>query len=166
MGSILPPLPLLFVAFRVVNILINNNNPSYTFTTAGTYIIKLTVIDSTGATDSYSRAIYVNAPASTSTPTPTQTTALTTTVTTLTLGELSIPGPLDVIKEFMHLFYSIFDPVNYVMTVNESWRRPILADAGTFRFLSRARLYLASTPILRAEGEMADLFLFRVLVCF
>mgnify|MGYP001006320849 CR=1 FL=1 len=95
-------------------------NPSYTFTTAGTYIVKLTVIDSTGATDSYSRAIYVNTPVSTSTPTPTQTTALTTSVTTFSLGELSIPGPLDVIKEFMHLFYSIFDPVNYVMTINES----------------------------------------------
>ncbi|ABN06684.1 PKD domain containing protein [Methanocorpusculum labreanum Z] len=95
-------------------------NPSYTFTTAGTYIVKLTVIDSTGATDSYSRAIYVNAPASTSTPTPTQTTALTTTGTTLTLGELSIPGPIDIIKEFMHLFYSIFDPANYLMTANAS----------------------------------------------
>ncbi len=96
-------------------------NPSYTFTTAGTYIVKLTVIDSTGATDSYSRVIYVNAPVITSTPTPNQTTAPTTaSLTTMSLGELGIPGPLDVIKEFMHLFYSLFDPVNYRMNADAS----------------------------------------------
>lgn len=93
-------------------------NPSYTFTTAGTYIVKLTIIDSTGATDSYSRAIYVNAPVTTtSTPTATPTPA---SLTTLSIGEIVIPAPLDIIKEFMHLFYSLFDSTNYVFIVNES----------------------------------------------
>jgi len=93
-------------------------NPSYTFTTAGTYIVKLTIIDNTGATDSYSRAIYVNAPVTTtSTPTATPTPA---SLTTLSIGEVVIPAPLDIIKEFMHLFYSLFDSTNYVFIVNES----------------------------------------------
>jgi PKD repeat protein len=93
-------------------------NPSYTFTTPGTYIVKLTVIDSNGATDSYSRAIYVNAPAPTSTPTVTQT--ATPTPASSFIGELSIPAPLDIVKEFMRLFYSLFDSTNYVILVNES----------------------------------------------
>lgn len=92
-------------------------NPSYTFTSAGTYIVKLTIVDSTGATDSYSRAIYVNAPAATSTPTATPTTA---SLTAISIGEVSVPAPLDIIKEFMHLFYSLLDPTNYLFIVNES----------------------------------------------
>ncbi len=82
-------------------------NPSFTFTTAGTYIVKLTVIDSTGATDSYSRAIYVNTPVTTSTTTPTPT-PTNASLTTLSIGEIVIPAPLDIIKEFMHLFYSLY----------------------------------------------------------
>ena len=94
-------------------------NPSYTFTTAGTYIVKLTIVDSTGATDLYSRAIYVNASVATSTATQT-TTPTSTTQTSISIGEISIPAPLDVIKEFMHLFYSLFDSTNYLFIVNES----------------------------------------------
>ncbi|MEA5086170.1 MAG: PKD domain-containing protein [Methanocorpusculum sp.] len=97
-----------------------DKNPTFNFTKAGTYIVKLTVIDSTGATDSYSRVISVKAPLATSTPTQTAAVKSLTTASAETGNMSMIPAPLDIIKEFMHLFYSIFDPANYLFAVNES----------------------------------------------
>ncbi|HJJ29832.1 MAG TPA: PKD domain-containing protein [Methanocorpusculum sp.] len=90
-------------------------NPSFTFTKAGTYIVKLTVIDSAGATNSYSKSIYVNDPIATTTPTVIQTNGLTTTsLSTAPMGEVVVPAPIDIIKEFVRLFYSLFNPASYL----------------------------------------------------
>lgn len=92
-------------------------NPTHTFTTPGKYIVVLTISDGVDS-DQTQRTITVNAPV---TITPTQTAAVKSLTTASSeAGNLSIiPHPFDIIKEFMHLFYSIFDPVNYVMTINE-----------------------------------------------
>lgn len=93
-------------------------NPVHTFTTPGTYKVILTISDGVDSDYTY-RTIVVNAPVSA---TPTQTENLTSlSAASVEAGNLSmIPHPFDIIKEFIHLFYSIFDPINYVMTANES----------------------------------------------
>lgn len=96
----------------------NVANPTHTFTSPGSYKVILTISDGAESDSTY-RTIIVKAPVSA---TPTMAANLTSLGTTSgEAGNLSIiPHPFDIIKEFMHLFYSIFDPVNYVMTVNES----------------------------------------------
>jgi PKD repeat protein len=97
-------------------------NPSFTFTAAGNYIVKLTVIDGTGAADAYSKVITVNAPiiTSTSTPAPTDTSSsLSMSYGTGNITSL-IPAPLDVIKEFIQLFYTLLDMQNYVGVSNQT----------------------------------------------
>ncbi|RBQ23833.1 MAG: hypothetical protein ALMCE001_15490 [Methanocorpusculum sp. MCE] len=96
----------------------NVANPTHTITSPGSYKVILTISDGAESDSTY-RTIIVKAPVSA---TPTMAANLTSLGTTSgEAGNLSIiPHPFDIIKEFMHLFYSIFDPVNYVMTVNES----------------------------------------------
>ncbi len=93
-------------------------NPTHTFTSPGKYIVVLTISDGVDS-DHTQRTITVNAPV---TITPTQTAAVKSlTTASAETGNMSmIPAPLDIIKEFMHLFYSIFDPANYLFAVNES----------------------------------------------
>lgn len=93
-------------------------NPTHTFTSPGKYIVVLTISDGVDS-DHTQRTITVNAPV---TITPTQTAAVKSlTTSSAETGNMSmIPAPLDIIKEFMHLFYSIFDPANYLFAVNES----------------------------------------------
>jgi PKD repeat protein len=97
-----------------------NGYVDHTYSTAGTHYAILTATN-TNSSVTQTRSILVNTPVATSTPTPTQTVAPTTaSLTTLSIGEVVIPAPLDIIKEFMHLFYSLFDSTNYVFIVNES----------------------------------------------
>ena len=93
-------------------------NPTHTFNYPGKYIVVLTISDGVDS-DHTQRTITVNAPV---TITPTQTAAVKSqTTASAETGNMSmIPAPLDIIKEFMHLFYSIFDPANYLFAVNES----------------------------------------------
>lgn len=96
-----------------------NGYVDHRYSTSGSYYPILTA-ENTNSSVTESLSILVKAPVATSTPTETAGVKSLTTTTT-EAGNLSmIPHPFDIIKEFMHLFYSIFDPVNYVMTVNES----------------------------------------------
>lgn len=97
-----------------------NGYVDHTYSTAVSYYPILTATNTNGSVTE-SLSILVKAPVATSTPTATQTTPLTTaSLTTMSLGEVVIPAPLDIIKEFMHLFYSLLDPANYLFAVNES----------------------------------------------
>ncbi len=97
-------------------------NPSFTFTTAGNYIVKLTVIDGTGAADIYSKVITVNAPVITSTSTPAPTDTSSSLSMSYGTGNITslIPAPLDVIKEFIRLFYTLLDMENYAGLSNQT----------------------------------------------
>ncbi len=97
-------------------------NPSYTFTTAGNYIVKLIVIDSSGATDTYSKVITVNALVATSTPTPTPTEMVSSLSMSFGTGNINslILSPVDIIKEFVQLFHTIIDMENYVGASNQT----------------------------------------------
>jgi len=97
-----------------------NGYVDHTYSIAGNYYPILTATNTNGSVTE-SLSILVKAPVATSTPTATQTTPLTTApLTTMSLGEISIPSPFDIIKEFLNLFYSLFDPTNYVTAGNES----------------------------------------------
>ncbi|HKM41571.1 MAG TPA: PKD domain-containing protein, partial [Methanocorpusculum sp.] len=97
-------------------------NPSYTFTTAGNYIVKLIVIDSSGATDTYSKVITVNALVATSTHTPTPTETVSSLSMSFGTGNINplILSPVDIIKEFVQLFHIIIDMENYVGASNQT----------------------------------------------
>ena len=97
-------------------------NPSFTFTTAGNYIVKLIVIDSSGATDTYSKVITVNALVATSTPTPTPTEMVSSLSMSFGTGNINplILSPVDIIKEFVQLFHTIIDMENYVGASNQT----------------------------------------------
>ncbi len=96
-----------------------NGYVDHRYSTAANYYPILTA-ENTNSSVTESLSILVMAPVATSTPTQTAAVKSLTTASA-EAGNLSmIPHPFDIIKEFMHLFHSIFDPINYVMTVNES----------------------------------------------
>jgi hypothetical protein len=91
----------------------------HTYSTAGSFYPILTATNTNGSVTE-SLSILVKAPLATSTPTQTAGVKSLTTASAETGNMSMIPAPLDIIKEFMHLFYSIFDPANYLFAVNES----------------------------------------------
>jgi len=97
-----------------------NGYVDHTYSSTATHYAILTATN-TNSSVTQTLSILVNTPVATSTPTATQTAEPTNTLfTPISIGNVSIPAPLDVIKEFMHLFYSLFDSTNYVFIVNES----------------------------------------------
>ena len=96
-----------------------NGYVDHTYSTAGSFYPILTATNTNGSVTE-SLSILVKAPLATSTPTQTAAVKSLTTASAETGNMSMIPAPLDIIKEFMHLFYSIFDPANYLFAVNES----------------------------------------------
>ncbi|WP_042698692.1 PKD domain-containing protein [Methanocorpusculum bavaricum] len=96
-----------------------NGYVDHTYSTAVSYYPILTATNTNGSVTE-SLSILVKAPLATSTPTQTAAVKSLTTSSAETGNMSMIPAPLDIIKEFMHLFYSIFDPANYLFAVNES----------------------------------------------
>ena len=96
-----------------------NGYVDHTYSTAGSFYPILTATNTNGSVTE-SLSILVKAPLATSTPTQTAGVKSLTTASAETGNMSMIPAPLDIIKEFMHLFYSIFDPANYLFAVNES----------------------------------------------
>lgn len=96
-----------------------NGYVDHTYSIAGNYYPILTATNTNGSVTE-SLSILVKAPLATSTPTQTAAVKSLTTASAETGNMSMIPAPLDIIKEFMHLFYSIFDPANYLFAVNES----------------------------------------------
>jgi len=101
---------------------IKNGYVEHTYSTSTSWsFYPILTATNTNSSVTETRSILVDAPlaTSTSTPTPASTPAAAS-LTTMSLGNVNVPAPLDVIKEFIHLFYSIFDPANYQFTGNES----------------------------------------------
>ncbi|PAV08499.1 PKD domain-containing protein [Methanocorpusculum parvum] len=96
-----------------------NGYVDHTYSTVGNFYPILTATN-TNSSVTETLSILVKAPLATSTPTQTAAVKSLTTSSAETGNMSMIPAPLDIIKEFMHLFYSIFDPANYLFAVNES----------------------------------------------
>ena len=93
-------------------------NPTHTFTSSGTYKVVLTISDGVDS-DHTERTIVVNPPATVTQTKKVDTPSLMTASTDT--GNVSvIPMPFDIIKEFVRLFFSLFEPTNYLFLVNES----------------------------------------------
>ena len=90
-------------------------NPTHTYDAvgSGSYKVTLTIGDGTD-TDFTTKTIYVTSPV-------TATTTSTSSVSSLgaiTLENLIIPGPFDIIKEFLNLFYTLLNSDNYLFLNN------------------------------------------------
>lgn len=88
-------------------------NPTHTYNTAGSYKVTLTIGDGTD-TDFTTKTIHVTSPV---TATPSSTSSVSS-VGAITLEDLIIPGPFDIIKEFLNLFYSLLNSDNYLFLNN------------------------------------------------
>ena len=94
-------------------------NPTHTYNTAGSYKVTLTIGDGTDSDYTY-KTIHVTSPV-------TATTTSTSSVSShgaITLEDLIIPGPFDIIKEFLNLFYSLLNSDNYLFLNNTTNTTP------------------------------------------
>lgn len=97
-----------------------NGIVDHRYSIVGIHTATLTATNSDGNTPRTIQ-IQVTAPAATSAPTSIQTSApVITTLSTAPIDEGVIPMPFDIIKEFVRLFFSLFEPTNYLFLVNES----------------------------------------------
>jgi PKD repeat protein len=90
-------------------------NPTHTYDAvgSGSYKVTLTIGDGTDS-DYTTKTIYVTSPV---TATTTSTSSVSS-VGAITLEDLIIPGPFDIIKEFLNLFYSLLNSDNYLFLNN------------------------------------------------
>ena len=88
-------------------------NPTHTYYLAGDYPVTLTIGDGTD-TDHTTKTIHVTSPV---TATTTSTSSVSS-IGAITLGNLLIPGPFDIIKEFLNLFYALLNSDNYLFLNN------------------------------------------------
>ncbi len=94
----------------------SKTNPTYTFTTAGNYRVKLVVTDTDSKT-SETYATIIAMEKSTATPTATAK-ALTSAAAETTAAEADlVPNPLDIVDEFLRLLLAMLNPANYALNI-------------------------------------------------